>query len=157
MSSIASPLTSTHAIKAMVVADLESIMPIENAIYAFPWSRGNFIDSLSAGYPGWVLWEADELAAYTVVMRSLDEIHLLNLSVAQPWQRQGLGRRLLGFLLEQGKADGLHRMLLEVRPSNERALHLYRALGFQQIGLRKAYYPAPEQTREDAIVMERLL
>ena len=154
---MSSPLMSTYTVKPMVVEDLESIMLIENAIYAFPWSRGNFIDSLSAGYLGWVLWEGGELAAYTVVMRSLDEVHLLNLSVAQPWQRQGLGRRLLAFLLEQGKADGLHRMLLEVRPSNLGALSLYRALGFQQIGLRKAYYPAPQQTREDAIVMERLL
>lgn len=138
----------------MSVADLEDIVAIENVIYPFPWTRGNFVDALRAGYSGWVYREAGELVGYGVCMLVLDEVHLLNLSVAERWQRQGRGARLLRFLIDLYAASGCRQMLLEVRPSNAAALRLYQQFGFIRVGVRRGYYPEVGG-REDAWVMLR--
>jgi ribosomal-protein-alanine N-acetyltransferase len=82
---------------------------------------------------------------------------LLNVAVAQEWQGQGLGRFLLNQSVACSRGLGMESMLLEVRPSNTRALELYERYGFEQIGRRKGYYPAGSQQREDAIVMRYTL
>jgi len=137
----------------MTVDDLDQVLEIEQRIYPFPWTRGNFRDSLDAGYDLSVLASAGQLIAYAVVMWLPDEVHLLNLSVDRAWQGQGLGRSWLLHLIDDAARRGAGGMLLEVRPSNPIALQLYRTVGFEQVGLRKRYYPAAHQTREDAIVM----
>jgi ribosomal-protein-alanine N-acetyltransferase len=134
--------------------DLDEIMPIEQAIYPFPWTRGNFVDSLRAGYSGWVYRIDGAVVGYGVCMRVLDEIHLLNLSIASSRQGRGYGARLLRFLMDLYAASGSRQMLLEVRPSNAPALKLYRQFGFNRIGVRRNYYPAADG-REDAWVMVR--
>jgi ribosomal-protein-alanine N-acetyltransferase len=134
--------------------DLEGIMAIEARVYPFPWSQGNFADSMKAGYACWVAREGGQLLGYMVLMPSLDETHLLNISVAAERQGQGYGARLLRFAMEVSRAGGAESMLLEVRPSNARALALYENYGFQVIGRRKGYYPAAEG-REDALVLRR--
>lgn len=139
--------------RAMTVDDLDPVLDIEQRIYPFPWTRGNFRDSLDAGYDLTVLAGSGQIAAYAVVMWLPDEVHLLNLSVDHAWQGQGLGRRWLLYLMDDAARRGAGGMLLEVRPSNPVALRLYRGVGFEQVGLRKRYYPAGQQTREDAIVM----
>lgn len=136
--------------------DLDEIMPIEEAIYPFPWTRGNFADSLRAGYSGWVYRVDGAVIGYGVCMRVLDEIHLLNLSISAARQGKGYGARLLRFLMDLYGASGSRQMLLEVRPSNAAALKLYRQFGFRRIGVRRNYYPATEG-REDAWVMVREL
>jgi ribosomal-protein-alanine N-acetyltransferase len=143
----------------MSVSDLTMVAAIEAEVYPFPWSRGNFADSLAAGYDAWVFesQQGHELVGYAVVMWLPDEVHLLNLSVAKPWQGHGLGASMLDWLMRDAAHRGAHAMLLEVRPSNERAVQLYERLGFRRVGVRRRYYPAAGDTREDAIVMVRRL
>ncbi len=146
------PLTGTR-LSAMRGDDLDSVSQAETLIYPFPWSRGNFSDCLVSGYDAWVLYREAELLAYAVLMWIPDEIHLLNLSVLPHWQGRGIGRALLQVLLEDGRRRGARGMMLEVRPSNSIAASLYESMEFQQIGLRKRYYPSWNQGREDARVM----
>jgi ribosomal-protein-alanine N-acetyltransferase len=137
----------------MTDADLDAVVVAEGQIYPFPWTRGNFLDALRAGYSAWVLRDAGGvLAAYSVMMIALDEVHLLNLSVALHAQRTGLGWRTLEWMADVARGYGARTMLLEVRPSNEAALRLYQRYGFERIGVRRGYYPTTGG-REDAVVM----
>lgn len=141
-------------IQAMQEADLEQVMAIENSVYPYPWTRGNFTDSLASGYEAWVAREPNfRLAGYFLAMPVVDEMHLLNISVRADLQGKGLGLLLLDRVAGMSREQGMTSILLEVRPSNRRALSVYERYGFVRIGLRKAYYPAGGQTREDAIVM----
>jgi len=139
-------------------SDIDEVVALEERVYPYPWTRGNFADSLASGYHAWVLRnQAMQLMGYFLVMQMVDEAHLLNVAVAQEWQGQGLGRFLLNQSVACARGLGMESMLLEVRPSNERALDLYQRYGFEQIGRRKGYYPAGGQLREDAIVMRYML
>jgi ribosomal-protein-alanine N-acetyltransferase len=138
----------------MTAADVDQVWALECSVFPFPWSRGNFVDSLSSGYDCWTVRDTDgKLAGYYLLMYALDEAHLLDVAVAMGRQRQGLGRRLLDVIAARARSQGMSSILLEVRPSNERALEVYRRYGYVQIGRRKAYYPAGVAGREDAIVM----
>jgi [ribosomal protein S18]-alanine N-acetyltransferase len=142
----------------MAAGDLDAVTAIEACAYAYPWSRGNFSDSLAAGHECWLVPGATEgLLAYLVAMRGVDEWHLLNITVAPPHQGRGHGRALLHWLAGQAKAAAVGRLLLEVRPSNGRARQLYERCGFTLIGHRRGYYPALRGAREDALVMQWLL
>ncbi|MES2760464.1 MAG: ribosomal protein S18-alanine N-acetyltransferase [Pseudomonadota bacterium] len=137
----------------MTAADLDEVMALERSVYPHPWSRGNFADSLVAGYHAWTLRDGGELAGYFLLMAAVDEAHLLNVSVAANRQRQGLGHYLLDKVAACARGLGAESVLLEVRPTNLRALQVYLRYGFVEIGRRKAYYPAHNGQREDAIVM----
>ena len=141
----------------MVMADLDEVEAIEQAVYPHPWTRGNFVDSLAAGYSAWTLRDGAALAGYFLVMPVLDEAHLLNVSVAAPRQGQGIGRYLLDKVCACARGLRAESVLLEVRPSNQRALAVYLRYGFVEIGRRKNYYPAHEGRREEAIVMRFML
>ena len=132
--------------------DLDAVMAIEPKIYSHPWSRGNFADSLKSGYNCWVVELDGELIGYGALMMVLDEAHLLNLSIAGPYQGRGLGRELLAHFIEVARRYGGQMMFLEVRPSNTAAIGLYESMGFNEFSVRKGYYPA-ENGREDAILM----
>jgi ribosomal-protein-alanine N-acetyltransferase len=137
----------------MVDQDLDEVVAAEREIYPFPWTHGNFLDSLRAGYSAWVLRDGDgTLAAYGVMMLALDEAHLLNLSVTRGFQRSGLGWRTLDWMAEVARGYGARTMMLEVRPSNESAVRLYQRYGFERIGIRRGYYPT-QGGREDALVL----
>ena len=138
--------------RRMTGADLDAVVAIEETIYPHPWTRGNFSDSLEAGYHCWIAECGGEMAGYSVVMIAAGEAHLLNLSVASRWQRRGIGREILNFVLRLARDSGAARILLEVRPSNGAARSLYAAAGFTDIATRRGYYPAYE-SREDAIVL----
>ena len=140
----------------MNMSDLDEIIAIENVVYPFPWSRGNFADSISAGYSAWVCRIGGELVGYAVVMLALDEAHLLNISVDAKRQGMGFGARLLRHAMQVARDRGATTLLPEVRPSNDRALELYEHFGFVRIGVRKNYYPAAVG-REDAIVLTHAL
>ena len=148
------PVVGAH-LRAMTLDDLAAVDQVERSLYPFPWTTGNFFDSLQAGYDLRVLTDEQGLVAYSVTMQIPDEMHLLNLSVAERSQGRGVGRWMMLTLLEEASARGLQSMLLEVRPSNKPAQALYRSLGFGPIGIRRRYYPSFNQTREDAIVMRR--
>jgi ribosomal-protein-alanine N-acetyltransferase len=139
--------------RRMTAADLDVVVATEDSIYPHPWTRGNFADSIAAGYHCWVVECGGEMAGYTVAAIAAGEAHLLNLSVAAPWQRRGIGREVLNFVLKLARDYGATKVLLEVRPSNTAALALYAAGGFSRIGVRQGYYPAGDG-REDAVVLQ---
>ena len=144
----------TVQLSTMSMADLDEVAEIERRAYAYPWTRGNFEDSLGSGYTGLCIRDGSgHLLGYSVLMPVVDEAHLLNFCVAPTWQRRGLGARLLNWSIETARGSGFSALLLEVRPSNENALRLYERFGFELIGRRKNYYPAPQRGREDALVM----
>jgi ribosomal-protein-alanine N-acetyltransferase len=132
--------------------DLDVVMAIEPAIYPHPWSRGNFSDSLKAGYSCWACELDGALMGYAIMMMVLDEAHLLNVSIAKKFQGRGLGSSLLDYLIEVARGHGGQTMFLEVRPSNKAAIGLYEKFGFNEFSVRKGYYPAANG-REDAILM----
>ncbi len=144
----------------MQLSDTAEVAAIEKSVYAAPWTEGNFVDSLLAGYCAWTLRPpgkpASALVGYFVLMAAVDEAHLLNMSVASGWQAHGNGLFLLrkaAALAADYKATSI---ILEVRPSNVRALSIYRRFGFREHGLRRRYYPVSaddQRAREDAIVM----
>ena len=136
----------------MHTRDIDAVQAIEASAYAFPWTRGNFIDSLAATYLAEVLVDEGAVVAYFVAMAGVDELHLLNITVAPACQGQGLGSMLLDAVQDHGRRLGLAMLLLEVRRSNPRARTLYLRRGFSEVGLRRGYYPAA-QGREDALVM----
>ena len=144
-------------VRQMHRADLERVVQIEREIYPFPWTPGNFEDSLKAGYDCWIFESARETIGYAIVMWAPDEVHLLNISVSGRCQGQGYGRAMLGWLCEGAARRGARSMMLEVRPSNERARALYASTGFVQLGVRRRYYPAENNAREDALVLFRTL
>jgi len=149
-----SPALTSLQFARMQVGDLPDVLTIENDVYPHPWTRGNFLDSLYSGYEAWTLREpAGPLAGYFLVMLAVDEAHLLNISVRRDLHGKGAGRMQLDKVVEIAKEKGMTSILLEVRPSNDRALAVYKQYGFEQIGTRKGYYPAANNTREDAIVM----
>jgi tRNA threonylcarbamoyladenosine biosynthesis protein TsaB len=140
----------------MTADDIDAVLAIEERVQAFPWTRGNFADALAAGYDGWIARADAAVIGFAVLMRAVDEIHLLVIGIAPELQRGGRGRALLGFATMQAREAGMARMLLEVRPSNAAAIAFYKQAGFEEIGRRRGYYPA-SAGREDAIVMAREL
>ena len=141
-------------LRAMTVASLDGVIELENAIYPFPWTRGNFVDSLVAGYFACTLNHVDgDLVGYCIAMSGVGEMHLLNITIAPSARRRGHARRLLAELVQLCRLRQAGRLWLEVRESNHDARETYRRLGFAPVGRRKDYYPAAAGRREDAIVM----
>lgn len=138
----------------MTDRDLPEVVAIEQAVYPQPWTHGNFRDALKSGYQTWVLRDADgAMLGYFLLMLAVDEAHLLNISVRGDLHGRGLGRYLLGKVVALADDNIMTSVLLEVRPSNVRALAVYERYGFVRIGTRKNYYPDAGGQREDAIVM----
>lgn len=150
----AAPMPAATHFRPIVVADIDAVMAVEAGAYSHPWTRGNFIDSMAAGYEMELL-QADSghaILGYSVVMRGAGESHLLNLTVTTARQRCGFGRHLLERAIHRCAARGDDALWLEVRLGNTAAQALYRGAGFEIVGRRAAYYPA-EHGREDALVM----
>lgn len=152
-------------------ADLDEVLAIEAISHIHPWTRGNFSDSLAAGHwaycirpilgadeekPGTFL-DSRALWAYCILYPAVDELHLLNITVSPKLRKLGLGVRMMAAIEGVAAQQKMPRIILEVRPTNEPALMLYQKLGYEQIGIRKGYYPASGETgiREDAIVMAK--
>jgi ribosomal-protein-alanine N-acetyltransferase len=145
-------LKSLPLLAAMREQDLAEVMAIEGVIYTHPWTRGNFADSLVAGYECRT-WRLDgELLGYFVLMVAAGEAHLLNLSIAPAQQRRGHGTTLLREATVIARARGARAIFLEVRPSNAGAQALYTRFGFRKVAVRRGYYPAQAE-REDALVL----
>lgn len=147
---------SLRRFRPMTAADLDQVDAIEQAVYTHPWTRGNFADSIEAGYQCWILESCGSIAGYCVVMIAAGEAHLLNLSVAAALQRRGLGGELLDFVIALAREQEAASVYLEVRASNIAGRALYARHGFAEIGLRRDYYPG-HSGREDAVTMEKKL
>lgn len=139
-------------LRPMQSEDLDAVMAIEGRVYPVPWTRGIFNDCLRVRYACWVFECADGLAAYGVMSVGAGEAHILNLAVRPEFQQLGLGRRMLRHLLRLAARRGAAEAFLEVRPTNARAIALYRSQGFREVGRRKDYYRDPDG-REDALVL----
>lgn len=138
--------------RAMTVEDVDEVLRIEQAVQAYPWTRGNFIDALTHGYICRVDEKDGEIRAFAVLMPLLDEAELLSIGVAAGQQRKGLGRAMLLEMLDVACKRNMLRVFLEVRSSNAAALALYRSTGFGEIGVRCGYYQNASGS-EDAITM----
>jgi ribosomal-protein-alanine N-acetyltransferase len=144
-------------LRPLVDTDLPALVALEQAAHAHPWQHRHFADCLTSGYALQGLWAGTELMGYWVAMTAPDEVHLLNLAVAPVCQRQGVARLLLQTLQVWARMQGAQWLWLEVRESNTRAIHLYKAAGFRWVSTRKGYYPAPDGQRENAWVMHQSL
>jgi ribosomal-protein-alanine N-acetyltransferase len=160
LSSPIQPAPLGWRLQAMKPEDLAEVLEIETAVYPFPWTHGNFLDSIRSGYETWILRELappGRLLGYFLLMHGVDESHLLNITVRADHHGQGVGRLLLDKVSAIARQAGKKEVLLEVRPSNLRALQIYLRYGYSRIGVRRNYYPAPANRREDAIVMRLVL
>ena len=143
-------------LRKMTEDDLSAVTEIESAAYDFPWSESIFRDCLRVGYGCWIYAEHDQIVAYGVISTAIGECHVLNLCVKPNLQGRGLGRLMLRRLLRIAAQLSADTAVLEVRPSNTRAIQLYLSEGFNEVGRRKAYYPALSG-REDALVLAKTL
>lgn len=143
--------------EALTLDQLDAVLKVEKEAYAKPWSSGNFVDSLNSGYEAQMLLAGDTLLGYFVAMKGVDEVHLLNITVAPAFQRQGWAHVMLDALAIWAQGQRADWLWLEVRVGNQRAIEVYEAQGFARVGLRKKYYPAVNGLREDATVMSRSL
>lgn len=145
------------ALRPMGAGDVPAVAAIEASVQAFPWTAGNFADGLKAGYGGWVAHRHGRVIGFSMTLYAPDLAHLLVLAVAPEAQRAGVGTALMRHCEKEALARNLPALLLEVRPSNAQALAFYRRHGFEQIAIRKDYYPAMGGQREDACVMRKTL
>ena len=140
--------------RRMTLGDVERVMRVEHEVYEFPWTEKIFSDCIRVGYYCWLALQRQNIVWHAVISVSAGESHMLNLSIAREYQRRGFGKEFIEFLIQQAQAKQAQTMLLEVRPSNTAAINCYNSAGFNEIGLRKDYYPAPEG-REDALLFAR--
>lgn len=140
--------------RRMTLGDVERVMKVEHEVYEFPWTDKIFGDCIRVGYYCWLALQRQNIVGHAVISVSSGESHMLNLSIAREYQRKGFAKQFIEFLIQQAQAKQAQTMLLEVRPSNTAAINCYNSAGFNEIGLRKDYYPAPEG-REDALLFAR--
>ncbi|KQP12547.1 ribosomal protein S18-alanine N-acetyltransferase [Pseudorhodoferax sp. Leaf267] len=145
--------TQEARFEPLTVGWLPAVTAVEQTAYTHPWTLRNFRDALDAGYQAQVLVAGEALLGYFIAMKGVDEVHLLNITVAPAHQRQGWARVMLDALALWSRGQHAQWLWLEVRSSNLRAFQIYAAHGFRRVGLRKAYYPDTAFKREDAIVM----
>ena len=159
MSAVLEPLEAQF--EAMTESWIAALCRVEESAYPHPWTRGNFSDLLKAGYHAQLLIGGAgpnaQLLGYFVAMQGVDEVHLLNITVAPAYQRQGWARLMLDALVLWSRGQGAQWVWLEVRVSNTRARAMYERYGFCQVGNRRQYYPADKAGREDAVVMSMAL
>ncbi len=140
-------------LEPLAEALLDDVLRIEKSAYAHPWTRGNFADSLKSGYQMLALMGGERLIGYCVAMEGVDEVHLLNITVAPEFQGQGFGVLMLDALSLWARSRQAQWVWLEVRVSNTRAMQVYERFGYARVGERKHYYPASRGQREHAVVM----
>lgn len=137
----------------MQANDIVDVVSIEQEANQFPWSTKNFQDCLKANNDAWVFVDnSDDIIAYTIVQKVVDETHLLNICVKPSAQGKGLGREVLNHVIDFAQSISSILIVLEVRSSNQRAQQLYSQAGFNEMSVRKNYYPATDG-REDAVLM----
>ncbi|MBI5612047.1 MAG: ribosomal protein S18-alanine N-acetyltransferase [Gammaproteobacteria bacterium] len=139
-------------VRSMREQDLPAVLEVERAAYEFPWTLGIFRDCLTFGYTCRVYQNARGLIGHGIMSVGAGECHMLNICVHPGYQRRGLGVHMVRHLMDLARAQKARSALLEVRASNVAAYRLYTGIGFNEIGVRKGYYPA-RNGREDAIIL----
>ncbi|SUU00992.1 ribosomal-protein-alanine N-acetyltransferase [Actinobacillus lignieresii] len=134
-------------------SDFDRLFEIEQAAHLVPWSKGTLLNNQGDKYLNLKLTEQNQIVAFAICQTVLDEATLFNIAVDPSFQAKGYGKRLLSALIERLREQGILTLWLEVRESNLAAQKLYDALGFNEVTIRKNYYPTPSGERENAIVM----
>ncbi len=142
--------------RPMRETDVESIIVIESLAYDYPWTAGIFHDCLRIGYSCWIMGQQNPVDGYGIMTIGAGECHILNVCIHPCLHNKGLGRMMLEHLLGLAAEYKADTAFLEVRPTNRSAIHLYDSMGFNQVGVRRAYYPAGD-SREDALIMAKTL
>ena len=143
-------------IRPMQEADLDEVLEVERASYPYPWTRTIFLDCLHAGYSCWVCGRRGIIEGYAILSVAAGESHLLNICVRKESRQQGIGSRLLTHLTAIARRHDAEVLFLEVRVSNNVARRLYEFAGFNELGMRRDYYPT-DNGREDALIFARTL
>lgn len=148
-------------IRRMKDTDIDNVYSIEISAHVAPWSKEILRDCVLVGYDCRVLeinhGDNPILGGYIISRISDDTCHVLNFCIARPLQSKGLGRKLLQTVLYSlSKFTHIQSVVLEVRPSNSAALHLYQTMGFEQVELKKEYYKDAKGC-EDAILFKKNL
>ena len=146
--------TNNLSFRPMTLDDVDVVMLLENRVYQFPWTDKIFKDCIRVGYDCWLAEFGETIVAHAVISVAAGESHILNLSVTENQQGRGIGKQFIQFLLNIARNKRAEIMMLEVRPSNVRAINCYNAAGFNEIGYRKDYYPAANG-KEDALLFAR--
>lgn len=157
---VAVPTNMSFALRAMRDEDIPAVLECERAGYTTPWTEGIFRDCLRVRYCCLVAEARDMVVGHGIMSVAAGECHLLNICIHPLFQRLGIGRRLLRRLLALGRRQQADSAFLEVRLSNSAAIALYRTEGFDDIGIRKGYYPHADNDpsrSEDALMMARSL
>lgn len=141
-------------LRPMTGHDLEAVLKVENAAYEFPWTLAIFRDCLRVGCHCYVYESPQGFLGHGIMTVAMGECHILNICIRPDYQQRGLGTGMVRNLLDLARSKKARIALLEVRISNAAAYRLYTKLGFDEIGLRKSYYPA-RLGREDAIILAR--
>jgi len=152
MSAVLEGVNSSEEFRLMREDDLDEVIAIEQAVYPFPWTRGIFFDCLNIGYLCRVLESNGKIVAYAVMSVAVGEAHLLTIVVPGSEQGKGYGKKMLNEMISHAVMDSADTMYLEVRTSNKTAISLYHNRGFNELGIRKGYYPA-DKGREDALIL----
>ncbi|MCP5205656.1 MAG: ribosomal protein S18-alanine N-acetyltransferase [Hahellaceae bacterium] len=135
--------------------DVDSILRVERTSYTHPWTAAILKDCIKPGYEVWIVHQpgdSSEIIGYGVISAAAGEAHLLNLCVSSGFRGLGVAAYLLSHLMSRGMLLNADTMFLEVRESNKSAISLYSKVGFNEIGIRRGYYPT-HQGVESAIVM----
>jgi len=140
--------------RQMALEDISAVIQLENEVYQFPWTDRIFKDCIRVGYDCWLAHLENTVVAHAVISIAAGESHILNLSVTRNHQGKGIGKQFIQFLLNIARNKRAQIMMLEVRPSNIRAINCYSSAGFNEIGCRKDYYPAPNG-KEDALLFAK--
>lgn len=140
-------------IRSLTAEDLPEVFVVEQICQLFPWTLTILKDCLAAGYSGWVAVEQNQIVGYTMMSFSTGECHVLNICVLPAARRKGYAKLLMQALLAESQKLNADIVFLEVRASNHAALKLYNQFGFNEIGIRKGYYPALNKGREDAVIL----
>lgn len=138
-------------IKLMEESDLEQVVEIEKSIFSDPWSRQSFLDSLNQEMCVYlVVKNQEEVVAYCGLYVVQDEGQITNVAVKENYRKLHVATDMLSELIKQAIDRGARNFALEVRASNNAAIHIYEKLGFEKVGTRKKFYENPV---EDAIIM----
>lgn len=152
------------SIRPMTARDVPEVFQLERRLFPHDaWPERFFYDELSQAEPSlaadratrayWVAEDGDRLLGYSGMMCVLPLADVQTLAVAPEAQGQGLGSRLLDLIEQESRRRAAEDLLLEVRADNPRAQQLYLRTGFEQIHLRRAYYP----DGGDALIMRKRL
>ena len=138
-------------IKQMTPEDVEKVYQVEEACFSVPWSMENFQNIFRFGENYYLTaWDGEEIVGFIGLMAVMGEGDITNVAVLPTHRKQGIGDRLVASMIALAKEKEISKIMLEVRASNEAAIHLYEKYGFEFLCVRKEYYQKPT---EDANIM----